>query len=293
MKMFLKSIFLSLSLVLAASVTFAQTKKTTTTKSATSTTKKATTTTKKVTSTKKATPVKTTSATHKPATNNFTINSTTISNTVGAVSTVLSQDDIAKGLKEALNIGVRNAATQLNKTDGYFGNALVKIPFPTEVSFVAAKVREYGMGSLVDEFEKSLNRAAENAAIEAAPIFANAITSITFNDAKNILLNGDGAATTYLKTATYSPLKNAFSPIINKSLTNLGVTDKWTYIINYYNQIPFIEKVNPNLAEYTTGKALDGLFLVVAQEENKIRKDANFQITDLLKQVFGQSTTTK
>ncbi|MBY0424142.1 MAG: DUF4197 domain-containing protein, partial [Cytophagales bacterium] len=145
----------------------------------------------------------------------------------------------------------------------------------------------------VDEFEKSLNRAAESAAIEAAPIFANAITSITFNDAKNILLNGDGAATTYLRQATYTPLQNAFSPIIQKNLSNLGVNDKWAYIINYYNQIPFVTKVNPDLAGYTTGKALDGLFVVVAQEENKIRKDAKFQVTDLLKKVFGQSTTTK
>jgi hypothetical protein len=212
---------------------------------------------------------------------------------VGAVSSVLSQDDISNGLKQALTIGAKNASTQLNQTDGYYLNPLVKIPFPAEISFVSDKIRELGLGALVDDFEKSLNRAAESAAIEAAPIFANAITSITFNDAKNILLGGNGAATNYLRQSTYSPLQNAFSPIIQKNLSNLGVTDKWTYIINYYNEIPFITNVNPDLAAYTTGKALDGLFVVVAQEENKIRQDAKFQVTDLLKQVFGQSTTTK
>ena len=219
------------------------------------------------------------------------INLKTIKNTVKTATTsaTLSESDIAKGLKEALTVGAKNASTQLNAIDGFNKNMKVRIPFPEDAQRVATKLREMGFGKKVDEFEMTLNRAAEQAAREAAPIFVNAITSMSITDAKNILMGADTSATSYLRSRTSDPLSNAFSPHIKKALDATTATRKWTELATLYNRIPLVNKVETDLVKYTTSKALRGLFTVVADEEIKIRKDPAARVTDLLKKVFAST----
>ena len=288
-----KILLFSFAIVLLAQISYGQTKKTTT---------KAKTTAKPAAKT--TTPVKTTTATTKtttttvaPKTNSLTSTSTTTTTSstssgglLSGVTTALSslsQQDVSAGLKEALTAGVKTAATSLNQPNGYFGNPAVKIPFPPEVSQVSTKLRELGMGSEVDSFEKSMNNAAEDAAVEAAPIFTNAITSMSITDAKNVLLGGNNAATTYLQTTCTPQLTTAFTPHIKTALDNNMATSYWTKLTGYYNKLPFVTPVNTDLVQYTTGKALSGLFLMVGQEETKIRQNASFRSTDILQKVFG------
>jgi hypothetical protein len=202
----------------------------------------------------------------------------------------LSESEIAKGLKEALTVGARNASSQLNAIDGFNKNMKVRIPFPEEAQRVATKLREMGFGKKVDEFELTLNRAAEQAAREAAPIFVNAITSMSINDAKNILMGADTSATSYLRSRTSDPLAAAFSPHIQKALDATTATRRWTELATIYNRIPLVNKVETDLVKYTTSRALKGLFTVVAEEEIKIRKDPAARVTDTLKKVFGSSS---
>jgi hypothetical protein len=199
----------------------------------------------------------------------------------------LSNSDIIKGLKEALAVGTRNAVSVLNAKDGYLKNPAVKLLFPADAQRAADKLREIGMGSLVDKFEVSLNRAAEDAAIEGQKIFVNAILQMSFADAKGILQGGNGAATKYFKDKTTSQLYASFSPKIKTSLDKGNVTKYWSDITSTYNKIPFVEKVNTDLTAYATNKAMDGLFLKVEEEENKIRLNPAARITDILKKVFG------
>ncbi|MDJ1499813.1 DUF4197 domain-containing protein [Xanthocytophaga agilis] len=206
---------------------------------------------------------------------------------VTSSTTSLSESDIAKGLKEALSVGTKNASTQLNKADGFYKNPVVKIPFPEDVQKVSTKLREIGLGKKVDQFELTLNRAAEGAAKEAAPIFLNAITSMTITDAKNILTGSNDAATSYLKTKTSDKLASAFSPHIKKALDSTTATRLWTEITTTYNKLPMVKKVNTDLTKYTTDKALKGMFTIVADEELKIRKDPAARVSDILKKVFG------
>jgi chemotaxis protein CheY-P-specific phosphatase CheC len=209
--------------------------------------------------------------------------------TTATSSATLSESDIAKGLKEALTVGAKNASSQLNAVDGFNKNMKVRIPFPEDAQRVANKLREMGFGKKVDEFEQTLNRAAEQAAKEAAPIFVNAITSMSITDAKNILMGADTSATSYLRTKTSDPLVTAFSPHIQKALNTTTATKKWTELATLYNRIPLVKKVETDLVKYTTSKALKGLFTVVAEEEIKIRKDPAARVTDLLKKVFGST----
>lgn len=214
----------------------------------------------------------------------------TISNTIGSVtnqSGSLSENEIISGLKEALTRSSGNASSMLHALDGFNKNNLIRIPFPPECRIVATKLREMGMGKKVDEFETTLNRAAEKAAKDAAPIFANAITSMTIVDAKNILTGTDTAATSYLRRSTFSSLYSAFNPTVAQALNTTFATSKWKEITSIYNKIPFVKKVDTDLPRYTTNRALQGLFVVVADEEKKIRKDPAAQVSDLLKKVFG------
>lgn len=206
-------------------------------------------------------------------------------------TTSLSETDIASGLKEALTIGSKNASSQLNALDGFNKNMKVRIPFPEDAQKVARKLREMGFGRKVDDFELTLNRAAEQAAKEAAPIFVNAITSMSITDAKNILIGSDSAATSYLRTKTSNPLAQAFSPHIKKALDATTATKKWTELATLYNKLPLVTKVETDLVKYTTNKALKGLFVVVAEEEMKIRKDPAARVTDILKKVFGSNAS--
>jgi len=195
-------------------------------------------------------------------------------------------DNIAAGLKEALSIGAEAAAKNLSSVDGYFANAAVKILMPDEAKKVEEKLRAIGLGKQVDDAILSMNRAAEDAAKSATPIFVNAIRQMSIQDAASILKGGDDAATGYLKSKTTSQLTEAFRPVIEKSLEKVDATKYWNAVFSAYNKVS-LKKVNPDLGAYVTEKALSGIFYQVAQEELKIRKDPLARTTDLLKSVFG------
>ena len=198
----------------------------------------------------------------------------------------LTNTEIVSGLKEALEVGARNSSTQLSALDGFFKNAAIKILLPEEAQKVEKALRDIGMGSLVDKAILSVNRAAEDAAKSAAPIFVDAITGMTIQDALGILQGGDFAATNYLKSKTTSPLTDAFRPVIDKSLQKVGATKYWSDVFTAYNRFA-VNKINPDLSAYVTGKALDGIFYQVGLEEQKIRKDPVARVSDILKKVFG------
>jgi hypothetical protein len=206
---------------------------------------------------------------------------------VKTMVTVPTEDSMAAALKEALSVGTGKAVSFLNQPGGYLNNAQFKIPFPPEAEKVETKMRQIGMGSQVDKFVTTMNQAAENAAAEAKPIFVNAVQQMTLTDAKNILLGADNSATVYFKDKTYSGLTSAFSPKIKTALDATSATKYWSEIITKYNKIPMVKKMNPDLVSYTTGKALDGLFLKLSQEEKDIRSSTAARPTELLKNVFG------
>ena len=198
----------------------------------------------------------------------------------------LSEEEIGKGLKEALNQGVKKGVTQLNKKDGYLKDVQIKIPMPVEAKNVESKLRSMGQGEKVDEAIESMNHAAE-AAAGAKDIFVAAIKGMTLTDAMNILKGEDNAATNYLNKVTYAVLAEKFKPVIKVSLDKVGATKHWKTVFGSYNKIPFVTKVNPDLEDYVTEKALNGLFIQVAKEELNIRKNPGARATDLLKKVFG------
>ncbi len=199
----------------------------------------------------------------------------------------LSNDDIIKGLKEALNVGTTNSTGRASALDGFYKNNLIKIPFPPEADQVRTTVENLGMKPQVDKFVMTLNRAAEEASKEAKPIFVNAITSITIQDGMSILKGSDDAATQYLKGKTQAQLNAAFSPIVKRAIEKVEVTKYWNPIITKYNKIPLVQHVNPDLDKYVTDKALEGLFKLVAEEETKIRKDPAARVSEILRKVFG------
>ncbi|MGB0886282.1 MAG: DUF4197 domain-containing protein [Chitinophagales bacterium] len=196
--------------------------------------------------------------------------------------------DMSNGLKSALNVGITNGADRLSQTNGYFGNALLKIVMPPEAQQVEKTLRDIGAGKLVDDAILSFNRGAEKAAKEAAPIFINSIKQMSFNDAKEILLsNNKTSATAFLKRTSYTSLEGVFTPVINNSLKSVNATKYWGDVINTYNQIPLVKKVNPDLTAYVTEQALNGLFKMVEKEEIKIRENLSARTTDILQKVFG------
>lgn len=199
----------------------------------------------------------------------------------------LSTEEVAEGLKEALTKGASNGSDVVSKVDGYFKNPDIKIPFPPEVAQVETKLRQIGLGSEVDKFVLSLNRAAEDAAKESKPIFVSAIKQMTIQDAFSILKGEDDAATQYLKKTTTTQLTDKFKPIVQASLAKVSATKYYKDLVDRYNKIPLVQKVNPNLDEYATGKAIDGLFVMVAKEEKNIRDNPAARTTDLLKKVFN------
>ncbi|MBL7885203.1 MAG: DUF4197 domain-containing protein [Flavobacterium sp.] len=195
--------------------------------------------------------------------------------------------DIAGGLKEALNNGINKQVVKLTATDGFFKNEAVKILLPDELKKVDKGLRDIGMSKLADEGLKVLNRAAEDAVKEATPIFVDAITGITFTDAKNILMGNESAATTYLQNSTSTALYAKFNPVIKSSFAKVGADKVWSNIITKYNSIPLVKKVNPDLTDYTTNKAMEGVFKMIAVEEKNIRTDLGSRTSDLLKKVFA------
>ena len=200
---------------------------------------------------------------------------------------VLSQAEIGNGLKEALNNGITKQVSKLTATDGFFKNEAVKILLPEELQTVDKKLRQIGMGKLADEGLKVINRAAEDAVKEATPIFVDAVKQMSFNDAKNILMGNESSATTYLQNTTSTALYTKFNPVIKNSYTKVGADKVWKEIITKYNSIPLVKKVNPDLTDYTTKKAMEGVFKMIAVEKKDIRTNLASRSSDLLRKVFA------
>ena len=206
---------------------------------------------------------------------------------IGSGGKGLTEKDAADGIKEALVNGTGESVKLVSILDGYWGNAEIKIPFPSEAKEMESKLRSIGMGKKVDEFNLSMNRAAEKAANEAKPIFIAAIKGMTVKDAVNIVKGQSDAATMYLKNTTSPDLKIKFQPIIKTSLDNVNATKYWSDLISIYNKIPLVKKMNPDLTGYVTDRAINGLFIMIAKEELKIRKNPMARTSELLKKVFG------
>ncbi|NTW32505.1 MAG: DUF4197 domain-containing protein [Bacteroidetes bacterium] len=199
----------------------------------------------------------------------------------------LTNEDITKGLKEALKVGTNNSVASSSKLDGFNKNSKIKIPFPSEATAMETKLRAIGMGSEVDKFVETLNRGAEEAAKTAATVFVDAITKLSIADGMKILKGEDNAATTYLKDNTTTQLKTNFGSIVHNALIKVEITKYWTPLATAYNKIPLVTKINPDLDAYVTEKAIAGLFILIADEEYKIRKNPEARISDILKKVFG------
>lgn len=200
----------------------------------------------------------------------------------------LTEKDASDGIKEALVKGAGEAVKVVSVTDGYFGNAQIKIPFPPDAKVIEDKLRALGMGKKVDEAILSMNRAAEDAAKDAKPIFVNAITGMSVKDAIGIVKGQNDAATQYLRKTTSPELNAKFQPVIKTSLDKVNATKYWEDLVKTYNKIPMVKKMNPDLTAYVTQKAIDGLFVMVAREEENIRKNPAARTSELLRKVFGK-----
>jgi len=200
----------------------------------------------------------------------------------------LTEKDAVDGIKEALVKGTGESVTLVSKLDGFFLNPEIKILFPENARTIESKLRAIGLGSKVDEVILTLNRAAEDAAKSAQSIFVSAITGMNISDALQIVRGNNNAATQYLAKTTTPGLKIKFSPVIKSSLDKVDATRLWVELITAYNQIPFVNKQNPDLTGYVTDKAISGLFTMIAKEELKIRQNPLARTTELLKKVFGK-----
>ena len=202
----------------------------------------------------------------------------------------LTNTEVISGLKEALNVGIKNSVDLTSVTDGFLGNAEIRLPFPEDAIKVKQKALDWGLDGQVEKFETTLNRAAEEACKEALPIFKNAILNMSISDGFTILNGGQGAATKYLKDNTSAALKEAFRPKVEAAISTVKLTEYWDPIITKYNSAMNFtggEKLNPDLNEYVTEKAIAGLFHMVEKEENKIRLDPMARVSDILQKVFG------
>ena len=200
---------------------------------------------------------------------------------------LLSEKEVGDGLKEALNNGIETGVNKLSKPGGYFKDDQIKIFLPHEAKQVESKLRKLGQGKKVDAAIESMNRAAEDAANSSKELFVAAIKNLSLNDAMKILNGEDDAATSYLSTQTRNSLVDKFKPVIKSSLDKVGATEHWKTLFTAYNKIPLVQKVNPDLVDYTTEKAINGLFIQIAKQELEIRKNPAARVSDLLKKVFG------
>lgn len=223
----------------------------------------------------------------------------TLNQYAGAYGGVLNQvvtptnTEMSMGLKQALEFGTNYSADRLSAKDGFLGNMAVKILFPDEAKKVENTLRSLGLNQLCDNVILSLNRAAEDAAKEAKPIFVAAIKQMTFQDVTNILLGEQDAATNYFKRTTSSLLAQKFRPVIESSINKVGATRYWTDVTTRYNKIPLVKPIQTDLTAYVTDKAIAGLFVEIAQEELKIRQQVSARSTPLLQKVFGYAATKK
>jgi hypothetical protein len=208
-------------------------------------------------------------------------------------SAVPTEKEASKGLTQALSLAMETATNHLSVQDGFWGNPLVRIPFPSEAQTVKTTLERFGMGGMVSDVTLSLNRAAEKASGQAQEILIGAIEQMTFGDAMNILLGSETAATEYLRRTTTNELKTRFTPIVAESLDKVNATKYWADVMGRYNQIPFTDSVNTDLTSYVTEQALDGLFVVVAEKEKDIRQQPAQRTTALLQKVFGYAASKK
>ena len=205
-------------------------------------------------------------------------------------SSLLSSDEVVKGLKEALNKGVKKGAEKASSAGGFLKNDLIRIPFPPEAKNVRDKAMQMGLDTKVEKFEATLNQAAEEACKTAAPIFINAITNMSVSDGFNILNGEDNAATNYLKKQTSSELYKLFIPEVTKAIEKVKLTAYWVPLVTKYNQTTRIsgkEKVETDLNKYVTDRAIDGIFKLIAAQEKEIRKNPMQRTSDILKKVFS------
>lgn len=212
-----------------------------------------------------------------------------IKNTTGTSGNpnTLSNDEVINGLREALSVGTNQSTSLASKLDGFYKNPAIFIPFPPEAKLVKDYANKVGLTSQVKKFEMTLNRAAEEAAKNAAPIFLNAIKGMTITDGFSILKGEDNAATQYLQGKTTEQLKAQFTPTVKAAINKVQLTKYWAPIITSYNKIPMVQKQNPDLTAYVTDRAIQGLFKLIAEQELKIRKDPAARVSELLKKVFG------
>ena len=200
----------------------------------------------------------------------------------------LTEIDVANGLKEALQFGVDNSVNFLSAEDGFY-KSVYKIVLPEEANVVIDKLSLVpGFDNLEEELIKRINRAAEDAAYKASPIFLDAIRGITFDDAMNILMGDKNAATQYLHNKTYNQLYDTFKPVLIESLNKFNVLDYWGDAVTAYNKLPFVKDVNPDLADHINQKALFGLFDLIEEKELGIRSDISQRTTSLLQRVFAE-----
>lgn len=206
-----------------------------------------------------------------------------------ATAQSLSPDTIARGLREALEVGTRNATLRTSQTDGFFANDAIHIPIPDELGPMAAGLRTIGLGPQVDRFELTMNRAAERAAGEALSVFATSIRQMTFDDARRILDGPDDAATRFFRRTAGVTLERRFEPIVRDGMQQVGLVRTYEDLLARWRAVPLAPQPTLDLTDYVTGRALDGLFFVVAEEEKKIREDPAARVTELLRRVFGAS----
>ena len=198
----------------------------------------------------------------------------------------LSEDQVKKGLVEALIKGSEKSVQSASKKNGFNLNKSIKIPFPEDAKKMKSTLVKMGFSDQVIKFEKSINNAAELASKEALPIFVNAVKSMTINDAFSILNGNDNSATVYLKDQTSSSLYTKFKPIISNAISKVDVTKYWSDLTSAYNKVPFVKPINTDLDDYITKGAMYGLFFLIEQEEKNIRNNPTARTTEILKKVF-------
>jgi hypothetical protein len=211
---------------------------------------------------------------------------------LNAVSTTsaapkLTNEEVIRGLKEALSVGTNSASSLAGKTDGFLKNTRLFIPWPEEAKDMKAKLTTMGFTKKINEFETSLNRAAEQAALKAAPVFIDAITNMSVADGFAILKGNDTAATNFLRKTTSQPLYDKFLPVVKEAVNSVKVTSYWNPLATSYNKLPGVKKQNPDLDDYVTRRAINGLMILISDEEINIRKNPKARLSDLLKKVFG------
>ncbi len=203
------------------------------------------------------------------------------------VTSALSSETLAKGLKEALAIGTERAVAQVAQLDGFLGNPAIRIPLPAPLASTEKMMRRVGLGDLVDQFTTSINRAAEAAAPQATRYFADALQSMNIEEARNIYDGGDDAATRYFRQKTGAQLSETFSPAIDQAINDAGVTRYYQQLTDAIKKYPMLGSMELDLSQHVTQGAVNGLFVMLAEEEKKIRAEPLARTTDLLKTVFG------